>query len=136
MTKTPLIGAVVVTHGTLGDDLVSAAREIVKDVTHMRAVSIGWDNDVEKGKTLIARALREVDQGAGAVILTDMFGGTPSNLAITFLKKGSVEVISGVNLPMVIKAANQAGQDLDQLAVVIRDQGKRQITIAGELLGE
>jgi len=132
-----LVGALLVTHGKLGDELLKVTRRIVGDFSHMAALSIGWNDDVEASKTKIEKSIARIDSGRGIIILTDMFGGTPSNLSMPFLNPGRVEVITGVNLPMVVKIASQKGEEsLQVLAGKVRDQGKRQITIAGELLGE
>src|SRR3954462_4461891 len=100
-----MIGVVVVTHGQLETELLNAAETIVGELPRFAAVSIGWHEDTEDARSDIADAITRVDGNAGVLILTDMFGGTPSNLAMTFLDNG-VEVITGVNLPMLIKLAN------------------------------
>ena len=132
-----LVGALLVTHGKLGDVLLEVTRKIVGDFNHLTAVTIGWNDDVEASKSKIEKAVSSIDSGHGIIILTDMFGGTPSNVSMPFLNPGKVEVITGVNLPMVVKIASQSGEEtLSALAGKVRDQGKRQITVAGELLGE
>lgn len=137
MNEQALIGAVVVTHGRLGEELVAAARMIVGAVDHVRSVALDWNADTAEAKRQIQEAVEATDRGAGVIILTDMFGGTPSNVALSFLKRGRVEIVSGVNLPMVVKLASQAGgEDLARLVTRVRDQGIKQITVAGELLGE
>ena len=101
------------------------------------AVSIGWDDDVAESQRKIEEAVRAVDKGKGVIILTDMFGGTPSNLALPLLKKGELEIVTGVNLPMIIKVANQSANDsLPDLASRVKQQGQKHISIASELLGE
>ena len=100
-----MIGVVVVTHGQLAAELVNAAETIVGDLPRFAAVSIGWHDTVELARDEIAQAVARVDAGHGVIVLTDMFGGTPSNLAITFLADGRIEVITGVNLPMLLKLA-------------------------------
>ena len=100
-----MIGVVVVTHGQLATELVNAAEMIVGDLPQFTAVSIGWHDDVNDAREEIAQAIERVRGDAGVLILTDMFGGTPSNLGMTFLEKDRVEVITGVNLPMLIKLA-------------------------------
>ena len=130
-----MIGAVIVTHGQLATELVSAAEMIVGEINHVTSVSIGWHDDVDVAHEQIARAIHRVDSGGGVIILTDMFGGTPTNIAATFLDKDKVEVISGVNLPMVIKLASQdPGEILSALAERVRDQGRQQIYLASEIL--
>ena len=137
MTEDSLVGALVVTHGQLGQELVSAAQAIVGEVSHMAAVSIGWNDDVTESKKKIEQGVSEVDQGKGVIILTDMFGGTPSNLSLPLLKRNELEIVTGVNLPMVIKLANQSGADsLSELVGKVKKQGQSHISIASELLGE
>ena len=133
----PLVGGVVVTHGNLATELVSAAETIVGDIRHITAVSIGWHDDVDIARKEIERAIDRVNTGAGVLVLTDMFGGTPTNLACTFLEKpnAAIEVVTGVNLPMIIKLADQ--QPDEPLAVIarrVRDQGQKNIYLASEVL--
>ncbi|MFB3142843.1 MAG: PTS sugar transporter subunit IIA [Acidobacteriota bacterium] len=135
--KDSLVGALVVTHGQLGQELVSAAQAIVGEISYIAAVSIGWNDDVDESKKKIEQAVAEVDQGKGVIILTDMFGGTPSNLSLPLLKRNEVDIVTGVNLPMVIKVANQPGTDsLSELVAKVKKQGQSHISIASELLGE
>jgi len=137
MTEDSLVGALVVTHGQLGQELVSAAQAIVGEISYIAAVSIGWNDDVDESKKKIEQAVAEVDQGEGVIILTDMFGGTPSNLSLPLLKRNELEIVTGVNLPMVIKVANQSGTDsLSELVTQVKKQGQSHISIASELLGE
>ncbi len=132
-----LVGALVVTHGQLGQELVSAAQAIVGEISYIAAVSIGWNDDVDESKKKIEQAVAEVDQGKGVIILTDMFGGTPSNLSLPLLKRNEVDIVTGVNLPMVIKVANPPGTDsLSELVTKVKKQGQSHISIASELLGE
>ena len=131
----PLIGGVEVTHGTLAVELVNAAQTIVGDIHHITAVSIGWHDDVDQAREEIGRAIKRVEAGAGVLVLTDMFGGTPTNLACTFIGEAPIEVVTGVNLPMIIKLADQ--QNDEALAVVarrVRDQGQKNIYLASEVL--
>jgi len=129
-----MIGVVVVTHGQLATELVNAAEMIVGDVPRFAAVSIGWHEDTEDARHEIAQAIERVKQGDGVLILTDMFGGTPSNLAMTFLGDG-IEVITGVNLPMLIKLASLPAQaSLLTAAREIREQGRVAIWVASDLL--
>src|SRR5437762_12364573 len=111
-----MIGVVVVTHGQLATELVNAAEMIVGDLPQFTAVSIGWHDDVGDAREEIAQAIDRVSGGGGVLLLTDMFGGTPSNLGMTFLEKDRIEVITGVNLPMLIKLADLA-RSSDLLAV-------------------
>jgi len=130
-----VIGVVVVTHGQLATELVNAAEAIVGDLPGFAAVSIGWHEDTEDARGEIERAIAGVDRGGGVLILTDMFGGTPSNLAMSFLAQGQVEVITGVNLPMLIKLVNLPDQaDLLTAAREIREDGRHAIWVASDLL--
>ena len=129
-----MIGIVVVTHGQLATELLNAAETIVGELPRFAAVSIGWHEDTGDARTEIESAVRRVQQGHGVLILTDMFGGTPSNLAMTFLGP-DVEVITGVNLPMLIKLAGQAEQsNLLAAARDMREHGRNAIWVASDLL--
>lgn len=137
MTQDALVGGLVVTHGQLGQELVAAAEIIVGETLSIVAVSIGWNDDVAESQRKIEVAVQKVNTGKGVIILTDMFGGTPSNLALPLLKKGELEIVTGVNLPMIIKVANQAPNDsLSELVTRVKQQGQKHISIASELLGE
>ncbi len=128
-------GVVVVTHGVLATELLNAAETIVGDLPRFTAVSIGWHDDVAVATEAMARAITRVDAGAGVLLLTDMFGGTPSNLAMTFLEPGRVEVVTGVNLPMLIKLARARDeQDVATLARLVCDDGRAAIRVASDLL--
>jgi mannose PTS system EIIA component len=130
-----MIGVVVVTHGQLATELVNGAEAIVGDLPQFAAVSIGWHEDTEDAREEIAQAIARVRQDQGVLILTDMFGGTPSNLAMTFLAQGGIEVVTGVNLPMLIKLASMTEQ-ADVLAVAreMREHGRNAIWVASDLL--
>ena len=131
----PLVGGVVVTHGNLAAELVSAAETIVGDIRHITAVSIGWHDEVDTAREEIGRAIKRVDAGAGVLVLTDMFGGIPTNLACTFLGEAPIEVVTGVNLPMIIKLAEQQSDEpLVLVAKRVRDQGQKNIYLASEVL--
>jgi PTS system mannose-specific IIA component len=133
----PLIGVVVVTHGQLATELVIAAEMIAGDLPHFAAVSIGWHDDMEAAKEAIALAIGRVTRPAGVLILTDMFGGTPSNLGITFLEPDRVEVITGVNLPMLIKLTTLRGSsNLIDVARRIREAGRDAIWVASDVMGK
>ncbi len=135
--STPLrrVAGVVVTHGHLANELLAAAETIIGAIKHITAVSIGWHDDVDAASDEIERAITLVSEGRGVLLLTDMFGGTPTNIAGMFLKEGEVEVVTGVNLPMVIKLAGQTGSEsLAEIARLVRDQGREGIYLAGELL--
>ena len=132
-----MIGVVVVTHGQLATELVNAAEMIVGDLPQFTAVSIGWHDDVDAARDEVQRAITRVSQGAGVLLLTDMFGGTPTNIASMFLDDGNVEVVTGVNLPMVIKLADQTGRDsLIETARRVCDLGRQGIYLAGDLLAQ
>jgi len=127
-----MIGIVVVTHGRVAEELVQAARAIVGEIPGIAAVSIGWSDDVSVAKDAIARALAEVG-GGDALILTDMFGGTPTNLSLPFLSP-RLEIVTGVNLPMLIKLTTLREGDLLEVARAVRDQGKGAIYVTSEVL--
>jgi PTS system mannose-specific IIA component len=130
-----VIGVVVVTHGQLATELVNSTEMIVGDLPRFAAVSIGWHEDTHDARAEIEQAIARVDTGKGVLILTDMFGGTPSNLAMTFLGENKVEVITGVNLPMLIKLAGLVEKsDLLGVAREMREQGKNAIWVASDLL--
>ena len=131
-----MIGVVVVTHGQLATELLNAAEMIVGDLPRFAAVSIGWHDDVSDAREDIAQAIERVrGDGGGVLIVTDMFGGTPSNLAMTFIEANQVEVITGVNLPMLIKLASEA-KSTDLLAVArdMREHGRNAIWVASDFL--
>lgn len=131
-----MIGVVVVTHGQLASELVNAAETIVGDLPRFVAVSIGWHEDVRDARDEIQAAIGRVKGGSdGVLIITDMFGGTPCNLAMTFLAKDEIEVVTGVNLPMLIKAANlREGGALADVARQLADHGRSAIWVATDLL--
>jgi len=130
-----MIGVVVVSHGRLADEFVAATEHVVGPMDALLAVCIGPDDDMEKRRGDIKQAIEDADRGEGVLVLTDMFGGTPSNLAISLLEDGKVEVIAGVNLPMLIKLAEARSRaDLDSLARMGEDAGKRYIAIASNVL--
>ncbi|CAN5346818.1 PTS sugar transporter subunit IIA [soil metagenome] len=129
------IGGVIISHGQVATELVAAAEAVVGDVSHIAAVSIGWHDDVEMAKDEIARAISNVSAGVGVLLLTDMFGGTPTNIAAMFLKENAVEIVTGVNLSMVIKLASGSSDvTLRELAREVEEQGKEAICQAGSLL--
>ena len=127
-----MIGIVVVTHGQLAGELVNAARTIVGDIPRIAAVSIGWTDDVTAARNAIAGALEEVG-GDQALILTDMFGGTPTNVSLPFLSP-RVEIVTGVSLPMLIKLTTLREGALADVARAVREQGKDAIYVASEVL--
>lgn len=129
------IGGVIVTHGQLANELLAAAETVVGEIGHVTAVSIGWHDDVEAAQDQVERAIASVSHGAGVLVMTDMFGGTPTNIAAMFLKDGEVEIVTGVNLPMVVKlASNTKDLTLGELAREVEEQGKQSIYRTGALL--
>jgi len=135
MSETKKIGGVIVSHGQVANELLTAAEAVVGDLTHITAVSIGWHDDVEMAKAEIERAIADVSDDKGVLILTDMFGGTPTNIAAMFLKEGEVEIVTGVNLPMVIKlASNNKDISLIELAKEVEAQGRESIHRTSNLL--
>jgi mannose PTS system EIIA component len=135
MAELKKIGGVIVSHGQLANELLAAAETVVGELNHIAAVSIGWHDDVETAKDEIERAIKKVSGGAGVLILTDMFGGTPTNISAMFIADGEVEIVTGVNLPMVIKLASQNRETtLAEMAKLVEEQGKQAIYSAGELL--
>jgi len=127
-----MIGIVVVSHGRLAEELVAAARAIVGEMPATSAVSIGWTDDVAAARKAIVGAIAEVG-GEDVLILTDMFGGTPTNVSLPFLSE-RVEIVTGVNLPMLIKLSSIRGGPLADAARVVREQGKGAIYVASEFL--
>jgi PTS system mannose-specific IIA component len=127
-----MIGIVVVTHGRVAEELVQAARAIVGEIPAIAAVSIGWSDDASVAKEAIAQALAEVG-GGDALILTDMFGGTPTNLSLPFLSP-RLEIVTGVNLPMLIKLTTLREGELLEVARAVREQGKGAIYVTSEVL--
>lgn len=129
------IGGVIVTHGKVATELVAAAETVVGESKHIAAVSIGWNDDVESAQNEIAEAIKRVGEGKGVLLLTDMFGGTPTNISAMFLVDENVEIVTGVNLPMVIKLASQNKDfTLQEMAKEVESQGKQAIYRANELL--
>jgi PTS system mannose-specific IIA component len=130
-----LIGLVIVTHGQLAIELRRATEHVVGPQDAMETICIGPDDDMELRRADIREAVDRVDQRAGVILLTDMFGGTPSNLAISMLRDGKVEVLAGVNLPMLIKLAEaRETSNLEEASVKARDAGRRYIAIASKIL--
>lgn len=129
------IGGVIVSHGRVANELLTAAETVVGPLTHIAAVSIGWHDDVEAAKEEISRSIKKVSDGKGVILLTDMFGGTPTNISAMFIKENEVEVVTGVNLPMVVKLASQNKEmSLLEMAEEVEVQGKQAIYRAGNLL--
>lgn len=131
-----MIGIVIVTHGFLGPEILKTAEFIVGSLEGCATVSIDGSKSPEAVKKAISTAIGEVNRGQGVLVLTDMFGGTPSNISLAFLEEGKVEVLTGVNLPMLIKAVQIRDKStLGEAAQIIGEYGRRSITVAGELLG-
>lgn len=128
-----MIGIVVVSHGHLAEELVKAAETIVGPSPRIVSVSIGWADDPSVANDALENALGDVG-AEGALVLTDMFGGTPTNVSLPFLGSG-VEIVTGVSLPMLIKALSSREGELGELARAVRDQGRGAIVVASELLG-
>ncbi|WP_366654265.1 PTS sugar transporter subunit IIA [Fodinicurvata sp. EGI_FJ10296] len=131
------IGMVLVTHGRLASEFIAALEHVVGEQTGMAAICIGPDDDMEARRAEILQRIDEVDEGRGVVLLTDMFGGTPSNLAISTMERGNIEVIAGINLPMLIKLASVRGTETMADAVMkAREAGQKYINVASALLAE
>ena len=131
-----MIGMVLVTHGRLAEEFVAAMEHVVGPQDGVRVICIGPDDDMERRQSEIQQASKDVDAGAGTILLTDMFGGTPSNLAIGLLEKGKIEVVAGINLPMLIKLASvREDASLDEAAEAAREAGLKYINIASHVLG-
>jgi PTS system mannose-specific IIA component len=132
-----MIGLILVTHGRLAEEFIHAMEHVVGSQEAIVAVCIGPNDDMELRRSEIRKAIRTVNTGEGAIILTDLFGGTPSNLAISLLKAGEVEVLAGINLPMLIRlAAARKSMDIKAAVTAARDAGRNYITIASEFLGQ
>ncbi|MCK9991903.1 MAG: mannose PTS system EIIA component [Alphaproteobacteria bacterium] len=130
-----MIGLVVVTHGRLAEEFIAAMEHVVGPQAQTRAVCIAPDDDMELRRADIVAAVEAVDKGNGVIVLTDMFGGTPSNLAISILKQANVEVLAGINLPMLIKLASvRVSCPLDQAVTQARDAGRKYISVASKVL--
>ncbi|HIV77503.1 PTS sugar transporter subunit IIA [Sphingomonas yabuuchiae] len=132
-----MIGLVLVTHGRLADEFVTAMIHVVGPQERIATIAIGPEDDMEERRADIASAIATVDAGRGVIVLTDLFGGTPSNLAISLMERGRVEVIAGMNLPMLIRlgSARKSMQVVDAVAAA-REAGRKYISVASEVLGE
>ena len=132
-----MIGMILVTHGRLAEEFVKAMEHVVGRQENVSTVCIGPQDDVEARRKEIAKAIKQVDTGEGVVILTDLFGGTPSNLAISLLEEGRVEVIAGINLPMLIRLAGARDKmKIGEAVAAAREAGRNYITVASEFLGQ
>ena len=129
------IGGVIVTHGHLASEFIAAAEMIVGPMPHVTPASIDWHDDIDVARAELERAIARVSQGQGVLLLTDMFGGAPTDIASMFLDNENIEVVTGVNLPMILKLAHQPENDsLSEVARRVRDAGTEGIHLAGELL--
>ncbi|HET7710964.1 MAG TPA: PTS sugar transporter subunit IIA [Thermoanaerobaculia bacterium] len=131
-----MIGALIVTHGNLAHELLNAAKQIETDVSGIEAVPLEWTESVDAAREKIRLALERIGADRDVIIFTDMFGGTPSNISLSFLEKGRVEIVTGVNLPMIVKFASvkQEAKDVVTLAHVISEKGSKAIRVASEFL--
>jgi PTS system mannose-specific IIA component len=132
-----MIGLVIVTHGGLAQEFLAALEHVHGPQEQVIAISIGPNDDMETRRSEIVDAVNQVDTGKGAILLTDMFGGTPSNLAITVMEQAKVEVIAGVNLPMLIKLASIRGEcELDEAISQAQEAGRKYISVASKILSD
>lgn len=130
-----MIGTLILSHGNLADELLSAARTISGNLEGFAALSLDWSDGFDEAQTRIERAIEQLDQGDGVLVLTDMFGGTPCNVALTFLKPGRVEIVTGVNLPMVVRLAcrGQREKPVQEVARWLREKGRSSICLASDV---
>jgi len=132
-----MIGLVLVTHGHLADEFIAAVEHVVGPQTAIQSVCIGADDDMDQRRQDIVDAVADVETGNGVIVLTDMFGGTPSNLAISIMDQANIEVIAGINLPMLIKLATvREGDDLQKSVVKAQEAGRKYINVASTLLAD
>ena len=132
-----MIGLVLVTHGRLAAEFIVAMEHVVGRQERIESICIGPEDDMESRRNDIAEAIGRVDQGKGVIILTDLFGGTPSNLAISLMKSENIEVIAGVNLPMLIRLEGaRKSMDVKSAVAAAREAGRKYISVASEILGE
>jgi PTS system mannose-specific IIA component len=129
-----MIGVLVITHGNLGSELIKAAEMIKGKLTGIYSVSIDSEKGVEDIKKDITGAMKKIDSGDGILILTDLFGGTPSNISLSFMREGKVEFVTGVNLPMLLKLDIRKEKTLEETAYFIKDYGRKNISLASEIL--
>ena len=132
-----MIGMILVTHGSLAEEFVHAMEHVVGPQNAVATVCIGPSDDMEQRRDEIAASIAKVDSGSGVIMLTDLFGGTPSNLAISLLERGKVEVIAGINLPMLIRLAGaRKTMSVNEAVDAAKEAGRNYITVASEFLGE
>jgi|SRR5436190_9445845 len=131
----PRIGAVIVTHGHLASEFIAAAEMIVGPLPHVTHASVDWHDDIDVARAELERAIARVKRGHGVLLLTDMFGGSPTDIASMFLDDPAIEVVTGVNLPMILKLADQsADESLAEISKRVREAGHNGIHVAGEIL--
>jgi PTS system mannose-specific IIA component len=132
-----MIGKLLLTHGGLARELLAAADKISGRPSGFEALSLDWSEGFDQARNRVAEVLDRLEQGQGVLILTDVYGGTPCNIAMTFYRPGKVEVLAGVNLPMILRMACQAGMDggktVSELSCVLQEKGKRGVRLAGDL---
>ena len=133
-----MIEGVIVSHGNLAHELAAAASKIADGAFRLEAVTIEWDDSVEEARGKIRVSLERLEPNEGVIVFTDMFGGTPSNICLSFFEKDRIEVITGVNLPMVIKfgSSRENGLGLNEMAKAIQERGARSIRVASEILAD
>jgi PTS system mannose-specific IIA component len=129
-----MIGIVLITHNALGDTLLQTAEGILGELENCIAISVDGNSSMDQAMTEIQKRIREVDQGEGVLVLTDMFGGTPSNLSLSLLESERLEVITGANLPMLLKILHRTDADLEDLASEAKSAGRQGIVVAGEVM--
>ena len=135
-TSKDKIGVVLVTHGNLATELVKVMEHVVGPQTQLTTITIGPDDDMEKRREDILSSVQLVDKGLGAIILTDMFGGTPSNLAISIMEQANIDIIAGVNLPMLIKLTSvRSTETISDAVTQAREAGQKYIMVASQVLG-
>jgi len=132
-----MIGKLLLTHGGLARELLAAADKISGRLSGFEALSLDWSEGFDPARVKVGEAVERLDQGEGVLILTDVYGGTPCNIAMTFYQRGKIEIVAGVNLPMILRMACQAGMDggrsVADLARVLQEKGQRGVCLAGEL---
>lgn len=130
-----MIGIIIITHGNLGKELLSTSEKIVGKLENVTSVSFDFKQELENSKKQIEEAIKQVDKGKGVILLTDLFGGTPSNIAISFLNQENTEVVSGVNLPMIIKIPSLKSVDnIQEAAELLKQCGHESISVASHIL--
>lgn len=130
-----MVGVIIISHGRLADTLVATAETIIGKIEGIKCIAVSHGDNAEDIRKAISEAVRLLDKGMGVLIITDMFGGTPSNISLSFLEDGKVEVLTGVNLPMLLKlSSDREGKNLEQLAGLLKTSGKDSIVIASEML--